>query len=92
MELWIRTQDRKGLFKVKAVYARGNSIIGTVTNDGNYVLGQYETEERAIEILNDIQTLLLINANYKGEYEKIDLELKSAMVASMYKIYGLPEK
>ena len=57
MELWIRSQDRKSLIKSNGVGLTPSEIsiypIGL-----NGVLGTYETKERALEVLDEIQKLL----------------------------------
>lgn len=68
MDLWIRSQDRMNLVKVRQVslnYQNNKEIIANHTpdlyeNSGEYYefLGTYETKERAIEVLDEIQDLL----------------------------------
>lgn len=55
--MWIRSQDGKNLSNVKVVYVWGVQVYGLIdgTNNGKGLLGKYETEERAIEVLNEIQ-------------------------------------
>ena len=57
MDLWIRTQKRLDIFKVNNVQVDGYDIY-TYINDGNYTLGEYNSRERALEVLNEIQELL----------------------------------
>ena len=57
MYLWIRSQDRDELIKIDNIYI-------TTCNGGwairsGITLGKYRTQERALEILNKIQTLLI---------------------------------
>lgn len=62
MELWIRSQDRKeirpqpklGIDKLEGLYY----IVDRYDFERAYILGKYETEERAIEILDEIQNIL----------------------------------
>lgn len=68
MELWIRSQDKMNLVKVRQIslnYSNKKQIIANYTpesyeNSGEYYefLGTYETKERAIKILDEIQDLL----------------------------------
>ena len=58
MELWIRSQDRRNLIKTERLYVSG-------TNDEYYIgdslighIGIYKTEERALEVLDEIQRLI----------------------------------
>ena len=56
MDLWIRSQDKKRLVKVKVedVYIYDNQIC----IEGE-VLGKYPNSMRALEILDEIQALLI---------------------------------
>ena len=68
MELWVRSQDKMNLVKVRQVcvnYQNNKQIIANYIpelyeNSGGYyeLLGTYKTKERAIEILDEIQKLL----------------------------------
>ena len=79
MDLWIRSQDRMNLVKVRQVslnYQNNKEIIANYIpdlyeNSGEYYefLGTYETKERAIEVLDEIQDLLQ-NA-YTGNANRI---------------------
>lgn len=53
MDLWIRSQDKKLLIKVNHIMRINNRIFAGDT------LGEYDSEERAIEILDEIQKLLV---------------------------------
>ena len=75
MELWIRSQNRLGLVKTTDVcinYNNQKSIIANFRNLGNgdddyFPLGEYDTEERALEVLDEIQRL--IKPTFKINYE-----------------------
>lgn len=61
MELWIRTQDRSDLLKVigfKTNYPLSNAIQGITETNLALTLGVYETEKRALELLDEIQNIL----------------------------------
>ena len=64
MELWIRSQDKLKLVKVNYVYAIENKInsfsIYGETIDSAPIIGRYETKERAIEVLDEIQNYILL--------------------------------
>ena len=58
MELWIRSQDRDYLIKVKClVIEESKSNICQIFGDGRH-LGSYKAKERALEILDEIQRLI----------------------------------
>lgn len=69
MELWIRSQDKMNLVKVRQVsvnYQNNKQIIANYTpelyeNSGEFVelLGTYKTKERALEVLDEIQSYLM---------------------------------
>ena len=68
MELWIRSQDKMNLVKVRQVcvnYQNNKQIIANYMpelykDSGEYceLLGTYKTKERAIEVLDEIQNIL----------------------------------
>ena len=74
MELWIRSQDRRKILKCNIVEIRGKSInqinfiffegyeiVGYFDdNIGHEILGAYKTEERALEVLDEIQRYILL--------------------------------
>lgn len=60
MEIWIRSQDKMKLFRGidfrGVVEQEGCSIID---NTDDYIIGTYKSIERALEILDEIQKLLM---------------------------------
>ena len=59
MLIWIRSQDRKVLTVVNSVDIHYNQINYDIWgNDTDYELGTYPTEERAMEVLDDIQSAI----------------------------------
>lgn len=64
MNLWVRSQDRRILQKVDNIFLDANydnKRISTYDGD-NTELGTYKTEERALEVLNEIEErIMLIN-------------------------------
>lgn len=69
MELWIRSQDKMNLVKIRQIslnYQNNKQIIANYIpdfypNSGEYyeILGVYKTKGRAIEVLDEIQKLLI---------------------------------
>jgi len=60
MKLWIRNQDRKELRSVRSIALKGRKVEGRtmsmgITAPDQSTLGEYETEERAMEVLDSIQ-------------------------------------
>ena len=62
MDLWIRSQDKTNLIKVYDIYIAERSKIRANFQKGYSCayteLGEYATEERALEVLDEIQSLL----------------------------------
>ena len=56
MELWIRSQDKR-IFK-KIEYLEVDEFDGIITDDECNCLGTYATQERALEVLDEIQNIL----------------------------------
>lgn len=56
--LWISTQDKQSLINVKEVTVNGKKIKGIVSSSSldewSKDLGKYESNERALEVLNEI--------------------------------------
>ena len=81
MNLWIRAQDRKALIPI-------NKMI-TITLDGIFydgiILGTYKTKQRALEVLDEIQDILI-----SSEY--MNINEGEVMTCGSYKIYEMPKK
>lgn len=69
MELWIRSQDKEVLLNIKGIQyqnyklvenetVEANILIGLYNYYDNEILGEYETKERALEVLDEIQNML----------------------------------
>lgn len=96
MELWIRSQDKKNLVKIRQIslnYQNNKQIIANYMpelyeNSGEYyeLLGTYKTKERALEVLDEIQNKInLINLGHDFGSPMIDLKNPTY-------IYQMPEK
>ena len=70
MELWIRSQDKMNLVRIKQInvnYRDNRQIIANYMpeeyeNSGEYyeLLGTYKSKERALEVLDEIQNYILL--------------------------------
>ena len=87
--MWIRSQDKKILANVNEIWVVSGNIRGnnTSTADSFLNLGDYKIEERAIEVLNDIQDQLtkcnerIVNFNYDyANYSNTTYSEKSNVV------------
>ena len=59
MELWIRSQDKECLMKIDRIdYDLSNSQHRIMVNGYKTLVGTYETKERALEVLDEIQNIL----------------------------------
>lgn len=90
MELWVRSQDKKTLLKCDNITITIDSEDGKNIKGYKVVgyedLGRYETEERAFEILDEIQNKInLINLGHDFGSPMIDLKNPTY-------IYQMPEK
>ena len=58
--LWIKTQDKQSLISAKEVTVNGKKIVGIIgsasLDQWSKDLGKYESNERALEVLNEIFT------------------------------------
>lgn len=96
--MWIRSQDKKSLTKVinVALDIPLNSgevgIKGYFDNNKFNMLGYYKNEERAIEVLNEIQNRICPNVTFKGNVEEADVFIKSQMLNSMILVCQMPEE
>ena len=85
MELWIRSQDKSSIVKVDNLYVsvgnyicyyveKGKEVSGTYYRPSGE-LGRYETKERALEVLDEIQNKInLINLGHDFGSPMIDLK------------------
>lgn len=85
MELWIRSQDKEKLIKCNDIAIStdsedgktiGYKIVGYFDKNTEYEdLGIYETKERALEVLDEIQNKInLINLGHDFGSPMIDLK------------------
>lgn len=106
MNLWIRSQDKSSIVKVDNLYVSVGNYICYYVEKGKEVpdtyyrpsgeLGRYETKERALEVLDEIQNILIskhmISLDYKNAlcsnftYKQLQEVLKETSV------YQMPEK
>lgn len=102
MELWIRSQNRKKLYKVTnldikthTTYSNYGSYERTAIFNDNIILGDYE-EEKALKILDEIQKAILyiglpdeeLIQHFKGKC----IGSFSANSKSYVVIYEMPEE
>lgn len=93
MELWVRSQDKKNLVKVRQIslnYQNNKQIIANYIpelyeNSGGYyeLLGTYKTKERALEVLTEIQNML---------YAGLKATNNNQLAGTTSIVYQMPEK
>ncbi len=66
MELWIRSQDKTKLEQAYSLYILEINDEKYVIENNDSHLGEYKTEERALEVLDDIESLLCGNTSSGG--------------------------
>ncbi len=66
MKLWIRSQDRETLIRIKNVSIDNeNFVLGNLVSDDNksvcdyWILGKYKSKRRALEVLDEIHQRLV---------------------------------
>lgn len=92
MDLWIRSQDKTKLMKANEIEICQNPT-GTWWFNVGQCIGEYKTKERAIEVLNEINTfkdciqfIEVLSNNKKCEYlKKIDFKNGDSLTYEMPK-------
>lgn len=108
MELWVRSQRKKILLRVNEINAEvlGGYGIFYVIMANKQKVGEYETEERCLEILDEIQKLLIENSDplvlLRNDIDDMDLQDgaiigippkdKEKVFQKSALIYEMPEK
>lgn len=95
MELWVRSQDKTNLVKIRQIslnYKNNKQIIANYMpdfypNSGEYCefLGVYKTKERAIEILDEIQDELI-----SSDFMPIEKNEEAVLTCGSARIYEMP--
>jgi hypothetical protein len=80
MKLFIRSQRKDCLREVHSIECNVDRE-GCCVLDGCYILGEYKTKERCIEIIDEIQNLLLsANEDYLIKLQDIDVNAEEKTV------------
>lgn len=96
MELWVRSQDKSSIVKVDNLYVSVGNYICYYVEKGKEVpgtyyrpsgeLGRYETKERALEVLDEIQRLIT-------DLQYLNYAIKNDEFCSYRpNVYEMPEK
>ena len=87
MNLWIRSQDRETLMLINTITIAENDnvIIGYgADNNMKVLLGGYETRERCVEVLDEIQNKIA-TLNYQNHFLNEDFNLIESNIYEMPK-------
>lgn len=90
MDLWIRSQDRQKLVKVKTIeildhHANNTKeYVCTAININYEQFASYKSKERALEVLDDIQDVMLNEV--KGENHLTDINYKHCNGIVLYQM------
>ena len=90
MDLWIRSQNRKMMERAVAVkiahYKEDGKMSNSIVINNDYIFGEYATEERTLEVLDEIQKKInLINLGHDLGSPMVDLKNPSY-------IYEMPKE
>lgn len=97
MELWIRSQDKSSIVKVDNLYISVGNYICYYVEKGKEVpgtyyrpsgeLGRYETKERALEVLDEIQDELI-----GSTFMPMEKDEEVVLTCGSARIYEMPEE
>ena len=99
MTLWIRSQDKRSLVKVDNLYVSVGNYICYYVEKGKEIpntyyrpsgeLGRYESEERALEVLDEIENHL-INSSFAKKTNGLG-EVKDIIPNPLF-VYEMPKE
>ena len=92
MNLWILSQDGRHFFQnPKLSIETMNSYWYIFDEDTQTILGKYESEERAKEVIKDIVNMMIIDFDTSGTFDAVDICIKTKMLETMVKVYEMPK-
>jgi len=83
MGIWIRSQNKENLVNASRISVSDKRIINEVLNDNYDILGKYETDLRAIQVLNLIK-------NNIADFKYADM-CQDKENAPKYIVFEMPE-
>lgn len=89
MDLWIRSQDKERLINANALNIYNVNENRYIIENYSIILGEYNSEERAKEVLDEIQNYMI-----KGSFAKIENKLGECinLKPNPIIIYQMPKK
>lgn len=97
MELWIRNQNKETLeltTYLQIIYLEELDQKNKWVIEGGSYLGYYNTKERALEVLDEIQSTLLVAGVDFIEVQQLKIEIRSKFASNSktgIAIYEMPE-
>ena len=93
MNLWILSQNGKHFFQNPNLSIETMNGYGyIVDNSTQTILGKYESEERAKEVIKDIVNMMIIDFDTSGTFDAVDIRIKTKMLETMVKVYKIPKE
>lgn len=93
MNLWILSQDGKHFFQNPKLSVEAMNGYGYIVDDSTQtILGKYESEERAKEVIKDIVNMMIIDFDTSGTFDAVDIRIKTKMLETMVKVYEMPKE
>lgn len=93
MELWIRSQNCEDLSKVEHLGVYDKKIYINGYEEHGYCIGEYATKERALEVLDDIQKLLIPTYKFiaNKDLDGNDIKVYGVEYINSY-VYEMPKE
>lgn len=96
MELWIRSQSRQTLIKAVKIFTENEEVYATTNSELDERIGVYETKERALEVLDNIQGHIKLKYLYEEkEYEALKIMIDGAdeiKASNNMIVYEMPQE
>lgn len=70
--MWIRSQDKTKLIKAEFIRISGNEIVATCSNTPATKIGEYSSQEKALKVLDMIQSQINMNEEFATQGEQIN--------------------
>lgn len=96
MELWVRSQDKEHLIKTTDIDLSCEDKSIVLIN--NYEMAKYKSKERALEIIDEIQNILIIKNSFSLNDEIMTKSLEKNTeeeireVIKQISVYQMPEE
>lgn len=92
MDLWIRSQDGTMISKFDSIITAG-PVIYVYIGNYHFLLGNYKTEERALEVLDEIQSFIENNyESYMPSHSNGIIANGNIVLKTRRVVYEIPKK